>query len=273
MIIQPKKFFSNGTFNSGNTTFSAVAPFTFTPDDLNLGLGWFQVSSTAYTDDGTTLCSVASTDRVKRLSKVGDPTKYFFQTASSSSPGYRPFYQTYQGKICLQATSNTQGLEQTTFGFVTQLPQFSMSFWVNVLGDAAIGRIYQDRALATLGPVNYLSKHSSVLGTAKWFCSTTGGTSVGIVSQNTNATIFDNTWHHIVITDDNGTAIMYVDGVLDVSFSYTRPTNTMIHGGLGAQISSSTLPAVGIIGYTGNNIVLDDKIWTAQDVANLYTYG
>ena len=36
---------------------------------------------------------------------------------------------------------------------------------------------------------------------------------------------FDDTWHHITWVDDNGTATLYVDGLLDGGdFNYTRGT-------------------------------------------------
>ena len=48
--------------------------------------------------------------------------------------------------------------------------------------------------------------------------------------------VFDDTWHHIVWSDNNGQVVLYVDGVVDgTNFSYTRgpmDVNTTTIGGI-----------------------------------------
>ena len=94
----------------------------------------------------------------------------------------------------------------------------------------------------------------------------TGTTSNHPLSQ---AKPFDDTWHHIAWVDDNGTATLYVDGLLDAGdFNYTRGTmaldTTSIGGILRAdpshwftgqidevRIYSRTLSAGEVLGLAG----------------------
>ncbi|MHB1157593.1 MAG: LamG-like jellyroll fold domain-containing protein [Phycisphaerales bacterium] len=83
-----------------------------------------------------------------------------------------------------------------------------------------------------------------------------------IKTQTSTTIVFDNTWHHVVWTDNGGNAKLYVDGVQDTAnFGYTAPAVANL-----SNFSTSTIAAypVGtpIYGFSGGVPELDDfAIW------------
>ena len=79
-----------------------------------------------------------------------------------------------------------------------------------------------------------------------------------IASRYSTATVFDNTWHHVVYTDVSGDAKVYIDGVLDAtSFDY-RVNGNPGFPNWGTQTGNSgnfPLDLVSIGGVLRNNVV------------------
>ncbi len=88
------------------------------------------------------------------------------------------------------------------------------------------------------------------------------------------ATAFDGTWHHIVWVDQNGTALLYIDGVLDQTiYNYA-------HGALGALVLNNT--TVGALSANPlrdfyNGAVDDVGVWNRRlsytEIQSIHTSG
>jgi hypothetical protein len=276
MIIQPKKFFSNGTFNSGNTTFSAVAPsapFT-SPADLS-PLAWFRLSTGAYQADGTT--PAVSGDTMRYLRAEGDAAKYYDQTDSAN----RPVLATTGGKLSWSGLSSAVARYVRMAGtstLITLLPQFSLSMWIYAPSTTT------SSARPIFGESNINSTIPN-LGAIRWDNGTSGATAIrfritpntsggDVVTKTLNGTWFNNAWHHFVWTDNNGVVVYYLDGTAYSEFSYTRQVVTIPNQGV--MVVPKTVPGsfnMGFTGFIGDNLVLDNKIWTQTDVNNLYSFG
>ncbi len=95
---------------------------------------------------------------------------------------------------------------------------------------------------------------------------TAGTTLLGVSST---GDVFDGNWHHIVFSDANGTAALYIDGTLDASnFSYTR-TGTFVQDssnmGCTQEISCND-PFIGSL----DEVRLYNRALSASDAAVLY---
>jgi hypothetical protein len=96
---------------------------------------------------------------------------------------------------------------------------YSISQWVK--GGVQNGKDiwYEGRGNCTGGSFDLYAASAGKVGL--YLANDAIGILVNGVTSNTTA--FDNTWHHIVWTDNNGTAKLYIDGVQDsANFNYTR---------------------------------------------------
>jgi hypothetical protein len=90
------------------------------------------------------------------------------------------------------------------------------------------------------------------------------------LNKTSTGTAFDGAWHHIVWTDNNGTATLYIDGSADAtSFNYTRPgsiayTQNVIGAtnGWGAAING-----------TVDDVRAYNRVLSGAEVTQLYAYG
>ena len=89
---------------------------------------------------------------------------------------------------------------------------------------------------------------STANGNPIWFLGTNGDTRLRVYIRNdANSTtpsldlengykFFDNTWHHVEWTDNNGTTALYLDGVQDpTNFNYTAAALTPNKTSIGSQ--------------------------------------
>ena len=101
---------------------------------------------------------------------------------------------------------------------------YSVALWVKGVPQNDM-RIFSEGSTTTNTPLLNLGTHNSGTPTgqfATYIRPETGTTSNHPLSQ---AEPFDDTWHHIVWVDNNGTATVYIDGLADGGdFSYTRGT-------------------------------------------------
>ena len=87
-----------------------------------------------------------------------------------------------------------------------------------------------------------------------------------ITNNYSNATVWDNTWHHIVVTVNGGTYTTYIDGVQDnvCNWSYWTTPISVNRMWMHPNWSSDK--------YTGyiDNMIIESKARTAQEVADYY---
>ena len=132
--------------------------------------------------------------------------------------------------------------------YVSSSPLETVSFWVKATSEQSVKTVYSESGN---GGANYFS-----IGTGPTFsggcgCNLSSKIEVVIgtgnfgyaIDRNSNGTVFNNAWHHIVWTDDNGTAKLYIDGVVDsVNFNYTPLSNTtVVRTTVGANALNGTL--------------------------------
>ena len=79
-------------------------------------------------------------------------------------------------------------------------------------------------------------------------------------------TAFDSTWHHIVWTDNNGTAKLYIDAKLDATnFNYTRKTTTLLNTFIGSQKATDQF-----FNGTIDDVRVYSRVLSAAEVRRLY---
>ncbi|MEM7261572.1 MAG: LamG domain-containing protein [Planctomycetota bacterium] len=111
---------------------------------------------------------------------------------------------------------------------LTLRPQFSIALWTKGDGtvDNADDRVFSEsNTFGENGPLFNLGTHvSGANATLDVFIRSNAGTIANHWPG--SAPAFDNSWHHIAYTDDNGQVTVYIDGVLDdaLSRTYVRPT-------------------------------------------------
>jgi hypothetical protein len=114
----------------------------------------------------------------------------------------------------------------------------SLSFWVKGDGAAQFDvRVYAESS-TNLNAANQLFTFGTVAspggtGMRVFIRNDAGAT---LLAQNSVRPVFDGAWHHVVWTDSNGTARVYIDGLQDpANFRYTRgplSLNTTTIGGI-----------------------------------------
>ncbi len=86
------------------------------------------------------------------------------------------------------------------------------------------------------------------------------------------AVVFNNAWHHIAWTDDNGVCKMYVDGNLDSSFAYTNNNSSFSFNttAVGALVRAS---ASGFFNGTIDDVAVWERVLTASEIQEFRTNG
>lgn len=113
---------------------------------------------------------------------------------------------------------------------------YTISFWVNGMPQTQ-ARAFSESSTNNGTPLfSIATSTSEFLPYASIFIRNDAGTTL-LNNVNSGSFVFDGTWHHLVWVDQNGTALLYVDGTLDpVSFSYKRTgtfsLNTTTIGGI-----------------------------------------
>jgi hypothetical protein len=251
------------------------APEFNSPADLS-PLAWFRLSTGSYQSDGVT--PAVSGDTMQFLRAEGDATKYYEQVTA----GNRPVLATVGGKLCFSGYTSAAARYLRMAGvstLITQLPKFSISIWIN--GPAPPSSTHNNRPIFGESNVSGSSPNagrvffqSGPTSSSAMLFRETNDINTNTSSKTLNGAWLDSNWHHLVWTDDNGVVVYYRDGVPYSEFSYTRRTVTVINQGIG--VSPTTSPGSlnsQFNGNIGNNIVLDNKIWTQADVDNLYAFG
>ena len=145
---------------------------------------------------------------------------------------------------------------------------YSGALWVKG-GPQNDMRIFSEGSTSSNTPLLNLGTHNSTSPTGQFAAYIRPDAGTTLNHPLSQAEPFDDTWHHIAWVDDDGTATLYVDGLLDAGdFSYTRGTmaldTTSIGGILRAapshwftgqidevRIYSRTLSAGEVLGLAG----------------------
>lgn len=158
------------------------------------------------------------------------------------------------GNAILFEGFDQHGLRQGGFPIYNN-PAFSISLWVNANGvGQSDRRFFSESSTNSDTPLFNLGTHATgVDGTIRVFIR--NDASVAVVARNSTKTALDGTWHHVVWTETNGQAKLYIDGELDpTDFSYVRGPLTVDQTSL-AAIVRKTVSSL----FTGS---LDDvAVW------------
>jgi hypothetical protein len=112
---------------------------------------------------------------------------------------------------------------------------YSIAMWVKG-GPQNDMRVFSEGSATSNTPLLNLGTHNSATPTGQFAAYIRPDSGVTLNHPLSQAEPFDDTWHHIAWVDDNGTAVLYVDGQLDGgNFNYARGTmalNTTTIGGI-----------------------------------------
>lgn len=162
---------------------------------------------------------------------------------------------------------------------------YSVSLWVNGTGPGqADRRVFSEgrdggnnNPLFTLGTDNAPAGFTATPSLYP-FVRTDAGANSPIVGRLSTRPVFDGTWHHVVWTDVNGQAKLYVDGNLDeTDYTYTRPTNitlNLTYIGVTARTTAANVPAP-VTPYTGNidEVATWSRALTWTEIQQIRTNG
>jgi hypothetical protein len=101
---------------------------------------------------------------------------------------------------------------------------YSIAMWV-MGGPQNDMRVFSESSSTSNNPLFNMGTHNSATPTGQYAAYIRPDTGTTLNHPLSQAEPFDDTWHHIAWVDDNGTAMLYVDGQLDGGdFNYTRGT-------------------------------------------------
>jgi len=251
-----------------------AAPPSFTDPNSLSPVAWFRLSSGAFQSDGVT--PAGSGDTMQFLKAEGNAAKYFEQVTA----GNRPVLSTVGGMLCFSGLTSAVNRFLRMAGtstLITTGTNWSVSLWLKCpQPDVTFNTdvIFSESGSSPTSPNRARTNLTTpVGGDPKLYLEAASDTSSLVTVSVAGPTILDDTWHHLVWTDANGSVVFYIDGVAQTPTSYTRvsPYNPTRQGLF--CVPRTTITNGGCPGYLGNNLVLDNKIWSAGDVANLYAFG
>ncbi|HVR75875.1 MAG TPA: LamG domain-containing protein, partial [Planctomycetota bacterium] len=112
---------------------------------------------------------------------------------------------------------------------------YSVALWVNG-GPQPDRRVFSESSTTSNTPLFNIGTQNNAAGGAVDIYIRTAGNQAVVNHRWSTAIVFDNTWHHIAWVDNNGQAVLYVDGVRDLTdFTYTKtdqPFNRTTIGGI-----------------------------------------
>ncbi len=187
---------------------------------------------------------------------------------------------TENGALALDGSSGNQVVLGTNGLPVTGRSAFTIAMWVKGPAGQDDKRFYSEsntvgngRPLFNLG-----TGRNSDSSTDKFSFYYRGDNGVAVDHPNSTTTVFDDTWHHFVWSDDNGTVVCYIDGVPDATdFSYARNTLTTdvaTIGGIlrGAAADPGNNPSHEFTGAIDGVMIFNYAI-EADEVAAIYGDG
>lgn len=112
---------------------------------------------------------------------------------------------------------------------------YSIAFWVKAAGNQEDRRVYSEgNSKGNSRPLFTIGTGRATLGTGgRLHVFVRNDANAPILNHSSNATVFDDTWHHVAWVDVAGEAVLYVDGIRDTrNFDYT---STNAFGGRGTR--------------------------------------
>jgi hypothetical protein len=162
---------------------------------------------------------------------------------------------------------------------------YTVSLWVNGTGPGqADRRVFSEgrdggnnNPLFTLGTDNVPAGFTATPSLYPFIRNDAGG-NAPIVGRLSTRAAFDGTWHHVVWTDANGQAKLYIDGNLDeTDYKYIRPTNitlNLTYIGVTARTTANNVPAP-VTPYTGyiDEVATWSRVLTWTEIQQVMTNG
>ncbi|WP_417867570.1 LamG-like jellyroll fold domain-containing protein [Xanthomarina gelatinilytica] len=193
------------------------------------------------------------TEGFNELGEAIVKTNYDFDGTKYITFGWAP-ERTFERSVFFNGTSNYIDMEDA---LDLNASEFTMSAWVNRKANSLNKSILSKRDAAYTQGYDF-----KINATGKFEVSwkTSTGSLQQIVS---NTTIPEDTWHHLAVIYQSGTAYLYIDGVLDKQENKTAPNNTTESFYIGAA-SKLTPQAF----FHGN--IDEVRVWnTALDIDQL----
>lgn len=135
-------------------------------------------------------------------------------------------------------------------------PAFSVAMWINVNGlGQSDRRFFAESSTANNTPLFCFGTHASGAdGRIRVYIRS--DTNLVLVDRYTTKAPLDGAWHHLVWTETNGQARLYIDGELDLTdFTYRRDGLTLNQTALGAIVRAT-------VGYWCAGSLDEVAVWT-----------
>lgn len=165
------------------------------------------------------------------------------------------------------------GIAVRTTGFpIASNPEYSVSLWVKGDGSGQSDkRVFAEGSNLSNSPLFALGTANDGSNRMRVYLRSDTGTE--LVARHTETEVFDDSWHHVVWTDRNGQARLYVDGVLDgTGFNHSRAGQTL-------TLNQTSIGAIqrAVSDYFCRAAVDDVAVWnralTWSEVQSLMTAG
>jgi hypothetical protein len=166
----------------------------------------------------------------------------------------------------------SQYAQRTGGGFpIYNNPAYSVALWVNINGTGQTDRRFFAESSTNSGnPLFVFGTHSTgANGTIRVFIR--NDANAVLLDRATAGAPLDGTWHHIVWTETNGQARLYIDGQMDATnFNYTRGTLTLNQTALGAIIRALVeLHCAGMI----DEVAVWNRVLSHTEIQEIRTTG
>jgi hypothetical protein len=108
-------------------------------------------------------------------------------------------------------------------------PYYSVAFWVKGMGiDQSDRRVFSEASTLTTTPLfNIGTDNTGASGSVDLYFRNDDNSNP-LNHVHSGGAAFDDEWHHVVVTDAEGELTLYIDGVQDSTFSYSRGEFTPI---------------------------------------------
>lgn len=118
---------------------------------------------------------------------------------------------------------------QTAYNLVN----FSISFWIRAHPQTVFSAVYAEGSTAANNQI-FAIRSDPIIGNRLLTYFVRDDANTVRTETYSNKPVFDGAIHHVTITDAGGSVNIYIDGVLDKTFSYTRGTLTLNRTAFGA---------------------------------------
>lgn len=151
---------------------------------------------------------------------------------------------------------------------ITDAPQFSVLLWVKGLPNQVDRRVFSEGSSATTDPLFNIGTHNTGAdGTVDIFIRNSG---TKINHYHSPRPAFDDQWHHIAWTDNNGVATLYIDGTVETNFTYSRGPTAINITSIGAILRAT--PGAYFSGSV-DDVAVWERILTEAEIQQVMNSG